>query len=184
MEAVYPGSFDPFTNGHLEILQQAVPLFNKITLAVAVNPLKSVSMFLLEDRLAFLQDVANETMYWASDSRHKHITIAVGSYPIKGPGALYTVDYAESIGASHIIRGLRNNSDFENEFALNHINLGLNPIISTVLFMADSDTSAVSSSLIRGLVGPNGWENAVKEYLPVCMWERFFKLIDTQKEKR
>jgi pantetheine-phosphate adenylyltransferase/8-oxo-dGTP diphosphatase len=171
-EAVYPGSFDPFTNGHLEILSQAIPLFDKITLAVAVNPLKSGSMFSLEDRLAFLRDVASEAM-----GGRLNIRIRVDSYPVKGPGALYTVDYAESIGATHIIRGLRNNSDFESEFAMNHVNSGLNSKIRTVFFMADSDTSAVSSSMVRGLIGPSGWENAVKEYLPMCMWERFFKLV-------
>lgn len=102
-EAVYPGSFDPFTKGHLEILSQAIPLFGKITLAVAVNPLKSGSMFSLEDRLAFLRDVASELMH--SSEIEQYIRIKVDSYPVKGPGALYTVDYAESIGATHIIRG-------------------------------------------------------------------------------
>ena len=175
MEAVYPGTFDPFTNGHLEILNQAIPLFSKITLAVAVNPAKPDSLFKLEDRLAFLRDIASEAMH--SSEIEQYIRLAVGSYTIKGPGALYTVDYAQSIGATHIIRGIRNNSDFEYEFAMNHINSGLNPKIRTVFFMADSETSAVSSSMVRGLIGPSGWENAVKEYLPMCMWERFFKLV-------
>ena len=175
MEAVYPASFDPFTNGHLEVLKQALPLFSKITLAVAVNPMKSGSMFSLEDRLAFLRDVASELMH--SDKIDSYIRLAVGSYPIKGPGAIYTVDYAEKIGASHIIRGVRNTSDFENEFAMNHINKGLNEKIRTIFFMANTDTAAVSSSMVRGLIGPSGWENAVKEYLPMCMWERFFKLV-------
>jgi pantetheine-phosphate adenylyltransferase/8-oxo-dGTP diphosphatase len=182
MKAVYPGSFDPFTNGHLEILNQAIPLFSKITLAVAVNPEKPNSMFGLEDRLAFLRDIASEAMdsekieqYFSGTSAC--IQIAVGSYPVKGPGALYTVDYAESVGATHIIRGLRNGSDFEYEFAMAQINKGLNPKIRTVFFMADTDVSSVSSSMVRGLIGPQGWENAVKEYLPMCMWERFFKLV-------
>jgi cytidyltransferase-like protein len=100
MKAVYPGSFDPFTNGHLEILNQAIPLFSKITLAVAVNPEKPNSMFGLEDRLAFLRDIASEAMH--SEKIEQYIQIAVGSYPVKGPGALYTVDYAESIGATHL----------------------------------------------------------------------------------
>lgn len=165
-EAVYPGSFDPFTNGHYEILKQAIPLFDKITLAVAINPEKSNAMFPLETRLDFLRDVAS---FYGN--------IRVGSYPIKGPGALYTVDYAESIGASHIIRGLRNNSDFEVEFAMAHINQGLNPKIRTVFFMADAEHCPVSSSMIRGLIGPKGWQDAVKEYLPMCMWMRFFSLV-------
>jgi pantetheine-phosphate adenylyltransferase/8-oxo-dGTP diphosphatase len=175
MKAVYPGSFDPFTNGHLEILNQAIPLFGKITLAVAVNPEKPNSMFGLEDRLAFLRDIASEAMH--SEKIEQYIQIAVGSYPVKGPGALYTVDYAESVGATHIIRGLRNGSDFEYEFAMAQINKGLNPKIRTVFFMADTDVSSVSSSMVRGLIGPQGWENAVKEYIPMCMWERFFKLV-------
>jgi pantetheine-phosphate adenylyltransferase len=155
--AVYPGTFDPFTNGHYEILRQALPLFSKITLAVAVNPEKTNSMFKLDDRLAFLRDVAFEN---TTDLR-----------------VLYTVDYAESIGATHIIRGLRNGSDFEYEFAMAQVNKGLNPKIHTVFFMADTDVASVSSSMVRGLIGPHGWEDAVKEYLPMCMWMRFFSLV-------
>ena len=175
MKAVYPGSFDPFTNGHLEILEQAIPLFDHITLAVAVNPEKPNSLFTLEDRLAFLRDIASNIMGFKS-----YMSLHVGSYPVKGPGALYTVDYAESIGATHIIRGLRNGSDFEYEFAMAQVNKGLNPKIRTVFFMADTDVSSVSSSMVRGLIGPQGWENAVKEYLPMCMWDRFIQLTATK----
>lgn len=171
-EAVYPGSFDPFTNGHLEILSQAIPLFDKITLAVAVNPEKPNSMFSLENRLAFLRDIAFESIV-----KNIPVDLRIDSYPVKGPGALYTVDYAQSIGATHIIRGIRNNSDFEYEFAMSQINKGLNYKIRTVFFMSDTDVSSVSSSMVRGLIGPQGWENAVKEYIPMCMWERFFKLV-------
>jgi pantetheine-phosphate adenylyltransferase len=171
--ALYPGSFNPFTNGHYEILKQAIPLFDKITLVVAVNPEKPISMFKLEDRLALLRDIAFDN---TADLR-------VDSYPVKGPGALYTVDYAESIGASHIIRGLRNNSDFEYEFAMSQVNKGLNPKIRTVFFMADTDVSSVSSSMVRGLIGPSGWENAVKEYIPQVMWDRFFSLVKKGKNE-
>lgn len=172
INGVYPGTFDPITNGHFGILKQAMPLFSCITLAVAVNQEKSNSMFSLDNRMAFLRDIANEAMQQGTTR------LNVGSFPVKGPGALYTVDYAESIGATHIIRGLRNNSDFEYEFAMAQINRALNPKIRTVFFMADSDVSTVSSSLVRGLIGPNGWENAVKEYLPMCIWERFFKVVN------
>ena len=164
--AIYPGSFDPFTNGHYGILKQAQPLFHKITLAVATNPEKTNSMFSLDNRLAFLRDVAG-----------CHDNLKVGHYPIKGPGALYTVDYAVSIGAKYLIRGLRNNSDFEAEFAMAHINLGINPKIHTVFFMADPKLSSVSSSMVRGLIGPKGWPNAIKEYIPMPMWNRFINLI-------
>src|ERR1041385_4678280 len=106
-DAIYPGSFDPFTNGHFEILKQALPLFCRITLALAVNPLKTNPMFAIEDRLSFLKEIASS-----------HSGLSVGSYPITGANALYTVDYAEEIGAKYIIRGLRNNTDFESEYTM------------------------------------------------------------------
>jgi pantetheine-phosphate adenylyltransferase len=168
-EAIYPGSFDPWTNGHYEILCQAAPLFRKITIAVAVNPLKASPLFTLEDRLGFIQDIIK-------DCAPK---LSVDWYPVKGPGAIYTVNYAKKIGAGYIIRGLRNGTDFEQELAMTQVNHDLNPNVRTIFF-TDQNSSHISSSMVRGLIGMEGWQDAVKKYIPFQMWPRFFELVDKQ----
>jgi pantetheine-phosphate adenylyltransferase len=159
--AVYAGTFDPFTKGHEHVLMQAKPLFDRITLAIGVNPGKK-TMFTLEDRLAMLRDVANQ-----------HNRMKVSSFE-----NLYLMDYAESIGARYVIRGLRNAADFEYELSIAQINKGINPRIRTVFFMADREFADISSSVVKGLIGPKDWQKVIKEYLPMEMWERFFKILD------
>ena len=170
IEAIYPGSFDPFTNGHLEILSQAAPLFRKITIAVAVNPLKAGSRFKLEDRLGFIQDIIR--IPGANDPK-----LMADWFPIDGPGAIYTANYAKKVGAGYIIRGLRNGTDLEYELAMSEVNRNINPNVRT-LFFTDKNTSHISSSLVRGLIGPEGWQSQVQKYIPMQMWDRFFSLVD------
>ena len=170
LEAIYPGSFDPFTNGHLEILIQAAPLFQKITIAVAVNPLKAGSRFKLEDRIGFIQDIIR--IPESNDPK-----LVVDWFPIDGPGAIYTANYAKKVGAGYIIRGLRNGTDLEYELAMSEVNRNINPDVRTIFF-TDKKTSHISSSLVRSLIGPEGWQNQVQKYIPLQMWERFFALVD------
>jgi pantetheine-phosphate adenylyltransferase len=166
MEAIYPGSFDPWTNGHLEILSQAEPIFGKITIAVAVNPLKVGSRFKLEDRIGFIQDIIQGEQ-----------KLSVDWFPIDGPGAIYTANFAKKVGAGYIIRGLRNGTDLEYELAMSEVNRNINPDVRTIFF-TDKKTSHISSSLVRGLIGPDGWQDQVKKYIPFQMWPRFFGLVD------
>jgi pantetheine-phosphate adenylyltransferase len=160
--AVYAGTFDPFTNGHKHVLMQALPIFERITLAIGVNPAKK-AMLSLENRLSMLRDVASAQS-----------NVKVSSFE-----NLYLVDYAESIGARYIIRGLRNVADFEYELSISQINKGINPRIRTVFLMADREFADISSSMIKGLVGPRDWQKVVKEYLPMEMWDKFIKAVDT-----
>jgi len=162
-KAVYAGMYDPWTCGHSHVLQQAAPLFAKITLAIGTNPAKK-PMFSLETRLAFLRDVAGE-----------YNNVRVDTF-----ADVYLVDYAESIGATHIIRGLRNVADFEYELSLAQINLGINPRIRTVFFLADRAYADISSSNVKGIIGPKGWQEVVKEYIPYPMWNRFIETVDKQ----
>lgn len=163
--AVYAGTFDPFTNGHMHVLTQAIPIFDTITLAIGVNPAKK-TMFSLEDRMGMLRDVA--LAHWED--------IRVSSFE-----NLYLMDYAESIGAQYVIRGLRNAADFEYELSIAQINKGINPRIRTVFFMADREFADISSSVVKGLIGPKDWEKVIKNYLPIEIWDRFFKAVDIQK---
>ena len=128
--AVYPGSFDPITNGHLDILHRACRVFDKVIVLVAVNPNKK-SNFTSEERVEMIKeavkDLANVEVY--SDSG-------------------LTVKFAKEHGATHLIRGLRAVSDFEYEFQLASANEYVDASIDMVFFMARGDKTFISSSAI------------------------------------
>lgn len=134
---VYPGSFDPLTNGHMDILKRSLEVFDKVVLLLAVNPNKA-SVFSVEQRLAMMKE-------------------AVKDYPSVSvdytPGL--TVDYCRKIGSKHIIRGLRAVTDFEYEFQLAAANKFVGEDIDMVFFMASSSTTFISSSTINEMVASN-----------------------------
>lgn len=132
-KAIYPGSFDPITNGHLDILKRASKVFDHVTMLLAVNPNKK-SEFTVEERLTMMKeatkDIANVDVDFTSG---------------------LTVEYARKVGAGHIIRGLRAVTDFEYEFQFAAANSFVDPNIDMVFFMAGSKTSFISSSTINEL---------------------------------
>ena len=130
--AVYPGSFDPITNGHLEILKRALNIFDKVIMLVAVNPNKK-SRFSAEDRVNMIKEAVN-------DSR-----VEVDSY--EG----LTVEYAKKHNASHLIRGLRAVTDFEYEFSLASANDFIDSSVDTVFLMSKAEKSFINSSMIMEL---------------------------------
>jgi pantetheine-phosphate adenylyltransferase len=158
-KAVYAGTYDPFTNGHYHVLSQALPLFEEINLAIGINPAKK-TMLSLADRQLLLADVAKTNP-----------KIVVSAFENE-----YLVNYAQRIEAQYIIRGLRNTTDFEYELSLAQINQKINPRIRTVFFMADRAYADISSSTVKALIGPVGWEEQVRSYIPEVMWDRFIKL--------
>ena len=129
--AIYPGSFDPTTNGHLDLIARAVKMFDEVVVAVAPNSLKS-PLFSVEERMAML--TAHTTQY--STVRVSYLD-----------GLL--VDYAKSQGAVAIVRGLRAVSDFEFEFQMALMNQRLNPRIETVFMMPAEQYTYISSRLIK-----------------------------------
>ncbi len=131
--AVYPGSFDPITNGHISILKRSVEIFDKVILLLAVNPNKS-STFSKEERLQMMKEAV------------KDIPNVEVDYD---PGLV--VNYCVKKGAKHIIRGLRAVSDFEYEFQLAAANEYANPDIDMVFFMARANETFVSSSAVNEL---------------------------------
>ncbi len=128
--AVYPGSFDPITNGHLDILNRACSLFDKVIVLVANNPNKSSNFSTLE-RVEMIKEavIGNEKIEVTSDSG-------------------LTVEFAKKHKATHLIRGLRAVSDFEYEFQLASANEYIDPKIDTVFLMARGDKTFISSSSI------------------------------------
>ena len=128
--AIYPGSFDPITNGHLDILNRALEVFDKVIVLVAVNSAKK-SRFSIEERVEMVKEATSNLK-----------NVVVDSY--EG----LTVKYAKDHGAKHLIRGLRAVSDFEYEFRLASANEFADPDIDMVFFMSRGDKSFISSSAI------------------------------------
>jgi pantetheine-phosphate adenylyltransferase len=134
--AVYPGSFDPVTFGHLDILGRAAEVFDRVVVGVLANPRKS-PLFPADRRMAILRAAVAE-----------HCAPAAGRIRIEAFDGL-TVDLCRLHSARFIIRGLRAVSDFETELQLGHANRDLAPEIDTVFFMTALDQGYVSSSLVK-----------------------------------
>ena len=131
--AVYPGSFDPITNGHLDVLKRALEVFDKVIVLVAINPDKK-SRFSVEERVAMIKEATSE-----------FDGVEVDSY--QG----LTVEYAKGHNAKHLIRGLRAVTDFEYEFQLAVANEFADRDIDIIFFMSRGETSYITSSMIMEL---------------------------------
>jgi pantetheine-phosphate adenylyltransferase len=153
-KAVYAGSFDPITNGHLWMIEQGANLFDELVVAVGINPDKQYT-FSLEERVRMVRQ-STETI----------AKIVVDSFE-----ARFLVHYATSIGAHYILRGIRNEEDYEYERGWRHINSDLCADIVTVFLIPPRELAEVSSSLVRGIVGPTGWENIVRQYVPEATYQ-------------
>ncbi|HUS36260.1 MAG TPA: pantetheine-phosphate adenylyltransferase [Verrucomicrobiae bacterium] len=153
--AVYAGSFDPLTIGHVWMIEEGCRIFQKLHVAVGINPEKKY-YFTLEDRVEMLR---------ASTRNYRNVTIGTFSN-------LYLVDYAQATGATHILRGIRSQSDYEFERTMRNINGDFEPGITTVFLMPPRNIAEVSSSMVKGLIGPKGWERIVKRYVPGPVYER------------
>jgi len=130
--AVFPGSFDPITNGHVDIIKRALPLFDEIIIAIGTNSAKK-NMFPLEERIK-----------WIEETFKNEKKIVVKHY-----NSMLTVDYCKQENANFIIRGLRNPADFEFEKAIAQTNRKLDPEIETVFLLTSAGFSAISSSIVR-----------------------------------
>jgi pantetheine-phosphate adenylyltransferase len=135
--AIFPGSFDPITLGHYDIIKRGVTLFDEIIVAIGVNAGKKY-MFSLEERKKFIEDT------FADEPK-----ITVVTY--KG----LTVDFCQKINVEFILRGLRNPADFEFEKAIAHTNRDLAPI-ETVFLLTSAKTSYIASSIVRDVIRNNG----------------------------
>ena len=136
-KAVFPGSFDPITLGHQDIITRALPLFDEIVIAIGINDDKKY-MFTLEQRLKFIKDTfKNEPK------------ITVTTY--KG----LTIDYCKEVNADYMLRGLRNPADFEFEKAIAQTNRKLSGI-DTLFLLTSAETSYISSSIVRDVIRNGG----------------------------
>ena len=135
--AIFPGSFDPITLGHYDIIERGVKLFDEIIVAIGINADKKY-MFTIEERKAFIENAFK-------DQPKVKVTTYQG----------LTVDYCKTIDAQFILRGLRNPADFEFEKAIAHTNRKLSKI-ETVFLLTASKTSYISSSIVRDVIRNKG----------------------------
>ena len=146
--ALYPGSFDPFTNGHLDILHRATKLFEKVVVTVAVNNEKK-SVFSGDERVHLIQECLSGTE-WGTRVQITQFT-----------GLL--VDHAKKMNAHTLIRGVRQISDFEYEFRMALTNKRLAPSIDTVFLMPDEQLTFISASLVKEVAY---WGGDLSSFVP------------------
>ena len=156
---VYAGSFDPPTHGHVWMVEEGAKLFDRLIIAIGVNPDKNYR-FSLAERLDMLRE-----------SLKSYGNVSVTSFSNR-----YLIDYAQSIGATHILRGIRSESDYEFERTMRNVNGDLNDSICSVFLMPPRGIAEVSSSMVKGLVGPKGWQKVVRKYVPVPVYRRLLKI--------
>jgi pantetheine-phosphate adenylyltransferase len=144
-KVLYPGTFDPITYGHIDIIQRACDLFDEVVVTVAINPTKT-PLFTVQERIEFIMESVKE-----------YPQVAVDSFD----GLV--VDHAKNVGAIGIIRGLRAMSDFEYEFQMALMNRKLAKNINTVFLMPHEKYTYLNSSIIRNLASLN---SDVSDFVP------------------
>ena len=137
--AVFPGSFDPITKGHESIVKRALPLFDKVIIAIGVNSEKKDSFFSLEKRISWIKQVFKDEP-------------SVELYEYTG----LTVDFCKKMNANFILRGLRTSADFEFERAIAQTNRFLKPDIETLFLLTTPEHSHITSSIVREIIKNNG----------------------------
>lgn len=150
--ALFPGSFDPITLAHIDILNRALPLFDKVYVGIGLNSTKQ-SLLTADQRLEMLKEVFKE---------YKNLEVL--SY------SGLTVDYCKKVGAQYMIRGIRSVSDFEYEKAISQMNHAMHPDIESIFILSKPGFSAISSTIVRDILRNNGditqfVPKAVSEYL-------------------
>ncbi|MDP8904426.1 MAG: pantetheine-phosphate adenylyltransferase [Chloroflexota bacterium] len=141
--ALYPGSFDPITFGHLDVIERAAGVFDRLVVGVLVNPRKS-PLLDLETRIATIRQAATEAL--------GPLANRVDVADFDG----LTVDFARRLGAGFIVRGLRAVSDFESELQMAHTNRKLAPEVDTIFFMTALEHAYLSSSLVKEIASFGG----------------------------
>jgi len=132
--AIFPGSFDPITAGHEDVVLRALPLFDELVVAIGINTQKKY-LFSLEQRIAWIEEVF-----------HHHPKITIESY--NG----LTINYCKQRGAQYILRGIRSSADFEYEKTIAHLNNAMAPEIETLLILSKPELSSISSTIVREII--------------------------------
>lgn len=159
---IYAGVFDPLTLGHLSVIQTGFALFDKLTIGIGKNPSKK-TMFSAQERKNIILNSIEDV--FGSD---KNIEVEIFEDE-------FLIQFAKRKNASFILRGIRDSEDFRQEQAYKFFNKEFAPEIEPVFVMPDMKYNSVSSSAIKGMVGPPGWQDFVKPYLPKAS---FIKIVE------
>lgn len=152
---IYAGSFDLLTNGHLWMIVQGATLFDELIVAIGENTAKQY-LFPLDERMAMLQDVVGGMPGVTLDSFHNQ----------------FLINYAQSVNAGFLLRGIRDVRDYEFERGMRYVNCDLHADISTVFLIPPREMVEISSSFVKGLIGPHGWQDVVQRYVPAPVYQR------------
>lgn len=136
--AIFPGSFDPITVGHVDIVNRALPLFDRIIIAIGVNTQKKY-LYSLEQR-----------MHWLQETFSSEKKIEIASY--EG----LTINFCKEKNADYILRGIRSAADFEYEKTIAHLNNAMYETIETILILSKPELSSISSTIVREIIKGNG----------------------------
>lgn len=147
---IYAGSFDPPTNGHKWMIEQGARLFDELVVLVAVNP----------DKRGFLSEKQR------LEALRGMLVNGPANVRVEGMNSGFLVDYAARMGATHLLRGIRNATDFEYEKSMARMNARMEPAIQTVFLTPPPELEEVSSSFVRGFIGVAGWQRWVKACVP------------------
>ncbi len=161
MKAVYPGTFDPFTNGHLDVVRRAARIFDQLVVAVAEDSGKN-PLFSLEERVEMAREACAD----------------IENVVVEGFSGL-VVDFARRVRARCLVKGMRAVSDFEREMQMAMMNRSLAPEIDTVFLVTDARYAFLSSSLVKEVCSLGG---DVSPYVPRCVLERLVERIGQRRE--
>ena len=156
--AIYPGSFDPVTSGHLNIIRRAAKIFDRLIVCVMVNSGKN-PMFSLDERVAFIRKVTED----------------IPNVEVDSSNALLA-EYAKQKGSCVIVKGLRAGSDFEDEFQMALINRKINPELDTMFLTAESQYMYLSSSTVKELAS---YDVDLSDFLPEAIIPDFKKRVES-----
>jgi pantetheine-phosphate adenylyltransferase len=159
--AVYPGSFDPITYGHINIIERGLKLFDKIIIAISYNQSDKKSFFSIEERVSIIKKIFKN---------EKRIAVE----PFKG----LLVDYVKSKNAEIVLRGLRTVADFEFELQMSLANKKMNSKLETIFMMTEGKYSFLSSSIIKEILSLGG---SVRDLVPDVVVEKFNERLRERK---
>lgn len=162
-KAVYAGSFDPLTNGHLWMIEKGARLFDELVVAVGLNKDKvGKGEFSLEERTEMIAKSVRDLP-----------NVTVGAYQEK-----YLIDYAKSVDADFILRGIRSSGDYEQERGFRQFNGDRDSRVTSTFLMPPRALTDVSSSFVKSLVGYSGWEEVVEGYIPRYVYNKFLEKFE------
>lgn len=147
---IYAGSFDPPTNGHLWMIEQGAALFDELVVVLGENPDKKVFMSVTQ----------------RMDALRGMLAGGPANVRVEKMQGCFLVDFARRIGATHLLRGIRNTVDFEYEKSMDRMNARMEPQIRTIYLMPPPELEEISSSYVRGFVGVQGWQRWVQACVP------------------